>query len=464
MDIISEAKELGFSVLEDPNTLVFSPTATRILPFDSVGIGINLAQDVLEVLLDHIPTPAEFNQIERDAGMLVTITISTPDVYKIIKEKSSKDSSGAPRAIAPALTEAVLLDASDLHLTVGTAPVVRVGGILKELPEWSPLSVVEMRNIVEWITGKEVSGEGDFDYDGSITFNGRRWRVNIYKQRGSLSASLRLIPLVPPRIEELGLPMSVANLANVSSGLILFAGPTGSGKSTSLAALIDRINKERSSHILTIEDPIEYQHKNQRSMVHQREVGGDTKSFAVGLRAAMRQDPDVILVGELRDIETMTTALHAAETGHLVLATVHASGAVSAITRIISSFDAAQQDQVRLQLAASLKAVVCQALVPPSNQGSRRVLATEVLILNVANSTMVREDRLHELAASLDSASAQGMMSMERSLASLVVEGKAKASDAEIYANDSKLFREYLSKNNRGSSSENNFDDLKDLR
>ena len=464
MDIISLAKESGFATLENPDSLDFNSSATRILSSDAPGIGVTLSRDVLEVLMDHIPTPGEFNEIEKTAGMLITVTITTPEIYSIVKGKSSSASEGAPRAIAPALVEAIELDASDLHLTVGTPPIVRVGGNLKELENWSPLSVADIRNVAEWITGNEINITGKFDYDGSITFKGRRWRVNLYKQRGSLSASLRLIPLQPPRLEELGLPLAVANLANLSSGLVLFAGPTGSGKSTSLAALIDRINKNRHAHILTIEDPIEYQHKNQNSLIHQREVGSDTESFATGLRAAMRQDPDVILVGELRDLETMTTALHAAETGHLVLATVHASGAASAITRLVSSFQGDQQDQVRLQLASSLKAVVCQALIPPADLGSRRALATEVLIVNIANSTMIREDRLHELAASLDASSAQGMSSMERSLANLVHEGKVRSQDAEIYANDIKLFKEYLTKKTNGIVNHNSFDDLQELR
>jgi twitching motility protein PilT len=258
--------------------------------------------------------------------------------------------------------------------------------------------------------------------------------------------------------------MVIADLAKLTSGLILFAGPTGSGKSTSLASLIDRINKERRCHILTIEDPVEYQHQNQKSIVHQREIGEDTVSFSVGLRAALRQDPDVILVGELRDVDTMTTALHAAETGHLVLATVHASSADSAITRLVSSFPGSQQDQILSQLASSLQAIVCQVLLPTIDKKSRRALATEILIINTPVRTMIRDKRLHEVAAMLDSSAGAGMISMEKSLAMLVGQGRVALEEAIRHAGDEKLFLEYVDKLGDLQKAEfDNFDAMGDL-
>ena len=449
MDILLAAKSSGFEILENADQITIDQVAMRILPSDSKALGISLAGDVLEVLLDHIPTPAEYSQIEQVAGMLITVTVTTPEIFSILLTNANTGYDEAPHVIGPALVSAVELDASDLHLSVGTPPIVRVGGELRAIESWGPLSNGDLKAAAIWVLGEkaiELEKEVTIDYDGAITYRGRRWRVNLYKQRSSIALSMRLIPTKPPRLDELGLPLAVAALAKLTSGLVLFAGPTGSGKSTSMAALIDRINSERHCHILTIEDPIEYQHNNQMAIVHQREVGNDTATFALGLRAALRQDPDVILVGELRDVETMETALHAAETGHLVLATVHASSADSVVTRLVSSFPSGQQDQILTQLASSLQGIVCQVLIPTVDKTSKRALATEVLIVNTPARTMIREKRLHEVAAMLDTNSSLGMMSLERSLATLVATGKVSLSEAERHANDTKLFNEYLVK------------------
>lgn len=448
MNLLELAKESGFEVIDNANFEV-DDVAFRILPRDVSGIGISVAGDVLEVLLDHIPTPAEFSEIEKAAGMLITTTITTPDILKELSERFSDESHFVPKIIAPALDEAVRSDASDLHLAVGSPPIIRVGGELVGLKDWGILSNSDLLSASEWVLGersKILTDNECVDYDGSVTYHGRRWRINLYKQRSSLALSMRLIPSKPPLIENLGLPQSVANLSKLTSGLVLFAGPTGSGKSTSLASLIDRINKERRCHILTIEDPIEYQHQNQRSIIHQREIGHDTESFAKGLRAALRQDPDVILVGELRDIDTMTTALHAAETGHLVLATVHASSVDSTITRLVSSFPGSQQDAILSQLASSLQAIVCQTLLPREDKSSKRALATEVLIVNTPVRAMIRDKRLHEVAAMLDANSQLGMISMEKSLANLVAQGIVRLDVAEMHVDDHKLFLEFINK------------------
>lgn len=467
MNILETARKAGFEVIDSPSSFTPDEVAQRLLLGDENALGISLAGDVLEVLLDHIPSPSEYADLERKAGMLITVTITTPEILKEIKNTNTNDIGMVPKIIAPALDEAVELDASDLHLSVGTPPIVRVGGELVALKNWGSLSVGDLKAASEWVLGKEaktIDENETIDYDGSVTYRGRRWRVNLYKQRASLALSLRLIPSKPPRIEELGLPMVIADLAKLTSGLILFAGPTGSGKSTSLASLIDRINKERRCHILTIEDPVEYQHQNQKSIVHQREIGEDTVSFSVGLRAALRQDPDVILVGELRDVDTMTTALHAAETGHLVLATVHASSADSAITRLVSSFPGAQQDQILSQLASSLQAIVCQVLLPTIDRKSRRALATEILIINTPARTMIRDKRLHEVAAMLDSSAGAGMISMEKSLAMLVGQGRVALEEAIRHAGDEKLFLEYVDKLGDLQKAEfDNFDAMGDL-
>jgi len=444
-ETLEAARNSGFNILLDPESVKADPQACRIIPSDVEALGITLVGDVLEVLLDHIPTPAEFSRLENLTGMLITVTITTKENYQIVKDSLLGSSEYKKVFVGPALTEAIKLGASDLHLSVGVPPIVRVGGKLTPLENWSILSPADLLAAAEWALGKEIAENGDnIDFDSGITYGERRWRVNIYKQRGSIALSLRLIPIRPPRLDELGLPQVVTEFADLPSGLVLFAGPTGSGKSTSLAGVIDRINSSRNQHILTIEDPIEYQHANKNSMIHQREVGSDTESFAVGLRAAMRQDPDVILVGELRDQETMETALRAAETGHLVFATVHASSAEASINRLISSFPASQQVQIRTQLASSLQAVVCQALIPTKNDFPNRVLATEILIVNTAIRTMIRDDRMHEISAQLDASAGTGMVSMEKSLGELVRKNKISIKNAEIHANDLKLLREYI--------------------
>ena len=467
MNILETARKAGFEVIDSPSSFSPDEVAQRLLLGEEHALGISIAGDVLEVLLDHIPSPSEYGELERKAGMLITVTITTPEIFIEITNSNKNEVGIVPKIIAPALDEAVELDASDLHLSVGTPPIVRVGGELIALKNWSSLSVGDVKAAADWVLGdrtKKFDSKETIDYDGSVSYRGRRWRVNLYKQRASLALSLRLIPSKPPRIEDLGLPMVIAELAKLTSGLILFAGPTGSGKSTSLASLIDRINKERSCHILTIEDPVEYQHQNQKSIVHQREIGEDTASFAVGLRAALRQDPDVILVGELRDVDTMTTALHAAETGHLVLATVHASSADSAITRLVSSFPGGQQDQILSQLASSLQAIVCQVLLPTIDKKSRRALATEILIINTPARTMIRDKRLHEVAAMLDSSGGTGMISMEKSLATLVGQGRVSLEEATRHAGDEKLFLEYVEKLGDLQKAEfDSFDSMSDL-
>jgi len=438
-EVFTQALAVGFPVLRDASQVVLDPVAVRMISQDD-ALGVALAGDVLEVLVAGIPSPARLRAIADQVGMLVTVRVTVADILDQVRGKIAPLGVQA-LAVGPALDEAVKLGASDLHLAVGTPPIVRVHGVLQPLARWPVLSVKDLDDASGWVAGDRAGFEGHLGR--SVSYNDRRWRVSLYRQRGALAMALRLLPTRPPRADELGLPAPVLNLTNLSSGLILFCGPTGSGKSTSMAALIDRVNETRPCHILTIEDPVEYLHPNRRAIVHQREVGTDTKDFASGLRAALRQDPDVILVGELRDLETMTTALAAAETGNLVLATVHSNSAVSAVTRIVSSFPAGEQSQVRQQLAAALQAVVFQLLLPSPRGG--RVLAPEVLIMNTAARSIVRDDRLHELASLLDTSGADaGMVSINRTLARLVSSGHVTPSLAEEHVTDLSLYRQFL--------------------
>jgi twitching motility protein PilT len=316
-----------------------------------------------------------------------------------------------------------------------------------------------MLNAAKWIAGDDlVTFKGDLDR--GFTFGESRWRASIWQQRGSIAITLRLVPVNIPKLEDLGLPSSVVNLANTTQGLILFCGPTGSGKSTSMAALVDRINRTKRQHIITIEDPIEYVHPSHQSIVHQREVGSDTKDFATGLRSALRQDPDVILVGELRDPETMKTALNAAETGHLVLATVHASSAAGAVSRIVNSFAAEEQPQIRLQLSTTLQASIIQLLLPDKQKINKRVLATEVLLGTNAVKAMIRDNRLHEIVTVLDTQAQAGMISMEKSLALLAANNYVDYEYAKSFANDEVNFEEHYNKYSKSGNSLDPIDNL----
>src|SRR5881392_2888737 len=284
------------------------------------------------------------------------------------------------------LEQMVARNASDLHLTVGAHPVVRVRGKLEPLQESPPLTAETSQELLYRILSTEQQKQLEINrqIDLAHSIPGlARFRVNVYWQREALGAAFRLIPTEIKTLEELGIPSSLHAFTDRPRGLVLVTGPTGSGKSTTLAALIDEINRKRAEHILTIEDPIEFVHRHKRCVVNQGEIGVDATDFAKALRAALRQDPDVILLGEMRDLETISTALTAAETGHLVFATLHTQSAPSTVDRIIDAFPAAQQDQVRMQLANSLQGIVTQTLMPRAD-GSGRVVALEVLFLDDA--------------------------------------------------------------------------------
>src|SRR5438105_386158 len=316
-------------------------------------------------------------------------------------------------------------NASDLHVTTGTPPVIRVRGEIERLEGFDPLSADETQQLLYRILSSEQQKllELNRQLDFSHSMPGlARFRVNVYFQRESIGAAFRLIPTELKTLEELGIPSSLHVLADKPRGLVLVTGPTGSGKSTTLAALIDEINRNRSEHILTIEDPIEFLHRHKRCIVNQREIGPDATSFAEALRAALRQDPDVILVGEMRDLETIATALTAAETGHLVFGTLHTQSAPSTIDRIIDVFAAEQQEQIRIQIASSLQGVVTQALLPTAD-GQGRVPALEILLPDDAVRNLIRQGKVEQIYSVMQTNSGRGMQTMEQSLADLIIRG-----------------------------------------
>lgn len=338
------------------------------------------------------------------------------------------------------LTKAYDENASDLHLSFGLPAVYRIDGVLRRLSNKTYTSE-QLVDMVQAILPKnkqeeyEEQGEADFNFslEGIC-----RFRVNAFHQKGEVSIAARLISSSIPTIEQLNMPEILYDLAEKPQGLILVTGPTGSGKSTTLAAMIDYINKKYAKHIITLEDPIEYLHTHDRSIVNQREVGTDTKSFANGLRAALRQDPEVILVGEMRDLETISTAITAAETGHLVLATLHTSSAVTTIDRIIDVFPPHQQSQIRIQLANVLQGVISQRLFVKKD-GKGRVAATEILIQVPAVSNLIRAEKIHQIENIMQTNRRIGMHTLETSIQQLIANGEIRYEDAKQHLSDGEL-------------------------
>jgi twitching motility protein PilT len=321
------------------------------------------------------------------------------------------------------LTVMVERNASDLHLTAGSPPVIRVTGRLERFPDQENLKPEEIRTLMYRTLSTEqqkvLETRRQIDFSHAIP-GLARFRVNAYYQRDSIGAAFRLIPDEIKTLEQLGIPAKLYELADKPRGLVLVTGPTGSGKSTTLASLLDHVNRTRHEHILTIEDPIEFLHHHGSCIVNQREIGPDATTFAEGLRAALRQDPDVILVGEMRDLETVATALTAAETGHLVFATLHTQSAPTTIDRVIDVFAAEQQGQVRVQLASTLQGVVTQNLVPTAD-GLGRTAALEILIPDDAVRNLIRQAKVEQIYSVMQTSTSRGMQTMEQSLADLVL-------------------------------------------
>ncbi len=344
------------------------------------------------------------------------------------------------------LLEVVSKKASDLHITAGSPPMLRVRGSLVAVEDAPRLTATDTREIVYAIlnSSQRQRLETDWQIDFAYSIPGHaRFRVNAYFQRGTIGAAFRLIPAETVPIEKLGLPPVIREFARKPRGLVLVTGPTGSGKSTSLASLINEINETRDEHIMTIEDPIEFLHRHKRCIVNQRELGGDAQSFAMALKAALRQDPDVILVGEMRDMETIGTALTAAETGHLVFATLHTQDAPQTVDRIIDVFPPAQQGQVRAQLAIGLQGIVTQTLVPTAD-GMGRCVAAEVLVPTPGVRNLIREGKTHQIYSLIQTGASHGMQTMDAALAGLVRAGRISLAVAESRSSSPEELRKLI--------------------
>lgn len=333
---------------------------------------------------------------------------------------------------------------SDIHITVGLPTMLRINGRLTPLPDaYSDAEIEEM--LLEMMDDRqraELEDGNDVDF-AICTSDRNRARVNIFRERGRLAATIRLLNSSIPPLEMLGLPPVLNDLAEKPRGLILVTGPTGSGKSTTLAAMIDHVNETRPDHIITIEDPIEYTYDKKMALIHQREVGRDVKSFASALRSALREDPDIILVGEMRDYETISAALTAAETGHLVLSTLHTTGAAQTIDRIIDACPDTIQNQIRTQLAAVLNGVITQCLIP-NKSGKGRVAGTEILIGTDAVANLIRENKCHQLGTMMQSGGSVGMHTLNADLSRLIAQGQITKEQAMKYSNDRKDLEQFL--------------------
>jgi twitching motility protein PilT len=339
--------------------------------------------------------------------------------------------------IEPLLEEVIKRKASDLHIQVGLPPMFRVDGALMAAPNYPILNDENVEVLIFSLLDEDQKTTllRDKEFDFSFAFGDLgRFRVNAFHEKGNLAVALRLIPNEILTLEQLGLPAVVSKFADYPRGLVLVTGPTGSGKSTTLAALIHKINFERAAHIVTIEDPIEFTHQSQKSIIVQREVHYDTFSFGGALRSALRQDPDVVLIGEMRDLETISSAITIAETGHLVFATLHTNGAAQSIDRMIDVFPPHQQPQVRSQLSNILMAICSQRLVP--SIGGGRVAATEVMIANPAVRNIIREGKTHQLDAVIQTGAESGMQSMDKTLATMIQSGQVTYEEARAVAVD----------------------------
>ena len=361
---------------------------------------------------------------------------------------------GSDPDLVAALNAVVAAGASDLHVSVNAAPMVRIDGGLRPIPGldmWDAAKVTSALHSIMSSHHHEIFEEKlelDFAYTLSES---ARFRVNFYQQRNVIGAAFRLIPTQIKQLSELGVPEKLAKFAQLPRGLVLVTGPTGSGKSTTLAALIDLVNSTRADHIVTVEDPIEFMHSNKMSLVNQREVGHDTHSFNNALKHVLRQDPDVILIGELRDLETISVALTAAETGHLVFATLHTQDAAQTVDRVIDVFPPHQQGQVRAQLAATLQGVVCQTLV--KKVGGGRAVATEVLVMTPAISNLIREGKTYQIHSSMQAGREQGMHTMDQHLADLVNAGQISHQAAYDKAHDLEDLKQLIQRVSSGGSS-----------
>ncbi len=439
------AGRIGMEYVEIDDELLDPEAVKRLEPADAralIAMPVRFVDDKLMIAVADPFDPDRHARLEDLVGARVKLALATkdgigrsidfvhgPEVIPVLRHPGDgggivavPDEDVEELHVNSLLGYLLEVGGSDLHLTAGSPPQVRVHGQLRKLDDYGKLMPAELRRMIYGIlTVKQREKlEESLELDASHPLPGKgRFRLNVFFQRDAIGAVFRAIPEAIRSLNDLGIPPIVGEFADMPRGLVLVTGPTGSGKSTTLAAIIDMVNTKRACHILTVEDPIEFLHTHKRAIVNQREVGADTMGFQHALRHALRQDPDVILVGELRDLETISTALTAAETGHLVFATLHTQDAPQTIDRIVDVFPSHQQEQVRVQLAATLQAVVTQQLVPTRNRDGR-VAAVEVMVATPAIRNLIREAKIHQITTAMQAGGRYGMQTMDQSLADLV--------------------------------------------
>ena len=421
--------------------------AQRLVPRELGVAGVAFHDGKLVVAWPSEPNPGELARVA--AAVAVPITPLVVDQARFDELMAREDTSAQKRsALAEQILDTALtLGASDIHLLIGSSPIYRVAGVLGPFEGQTPLSAAEMTEIGHYLAGDKIDGNWSGDLDIAAAYKGWRLRVSLFRQRGGLSSVIRLLSDNVPSFEALHLPDVIRTFAELPMGLVLLAGPTGSGKTTTLACLLDLINTTRTKNIITIEDPIEYVHGSKMSVIRQREIGSDTVGFAEALRAALRQDPDVILVGEMRDHETIETTLTAAETGHLVLSTVHANDTRSSVDRVVDVFPHGQQQQIRTQLSAVLAGVVTQSLLPSADEPGRRRVICEVMVANDAIRAHIRTGDSHHIPNDVATGIASlGMQPFDYALAQAVNRRQISRDDAALAAHDAKTFGEYMSR------------------
>ena len=438
------AEQMGFAFVDfarQPPQPIMAEWLTAAIARQAGAVAVARNDTVLTIALADPTDRRLIGWLTQETGLTVLPALATPaELKQALDQLYPPDVAPTSLAAAAAgpdqparsdldldrlLATVVASGGSDLHLSAGLTPSVRVDGEIAPIAGLDPVDAGTIRSLVYSILSpaQQLAFEREYELDTSHTVRGiGRFRVNVFLQQGAVGAVMRVIPFEIPDLDALGLPDAVADLVQLPRGLVLVTGPTGSGKTTTLASLVNVINERRRGHIMTVEDPVEFVHHHKGCIVNQREVGVDTQSFASALKHVLRQDPDIILVGEMRDLETIATALTAAETGHLVFGTLHTQSAAQSVDRIVDAFPGHQQQQVRAQLATALKAVVTQQLVP-SAAGGRRVAASEVLIATPAVSNLIREGKIHQIPSAMQAGGKYGMQTMDQSLTQLVKSG-----------------------------------------
>ena len=446
-DILDAARAVGVTVLDDAADAEPTPEAERYrtAPLNRRGpVPLAVRDGRLQALWAPTPTAAQVGAYADEVGVPVEVVLARSELVAELADRHEpgrqpQADGAATHAIEAILGAAVELGASDVHLSAGPPPIVRIAGAVSPLPEFDRLTAADTLDMARWF-----GSDGEQDHDLAITFGDCRFRVNIYRQAGAVALACRALPRRVPALDSLGLPGSLPDLASLRHGLVLLCGPTGSGKSTTLAAIVDLINRTRAVHITTLEDPVEYVHTDAMAVVHHRQIGRDAPTFAAALRSALRQDPDVILVGEMRDTETIDAALTAAETGHLVLSTLHTGDAESSVSRIVNAFPEGRQSEARLRLATVLRAIVCQKLLPRTDDLSRCGVVSEILVNTRATSSLIRNGDTHQLRSVLETGAADGMRTFDQALADAVTAGWLDPLVARASTHDGRSYAAYL--------------------